>query len=138
VTLDITWLDFSQFGLTSATVGESSIEVKDSNFDDIWASSVGMNLPVDEQWTMRLGAAYVSSGVDSQNRGYALRLDRIIGAGIGAEYQWRKDRIVGFNLTYYDLGDAPVTNDVPLVGTVAGEYSTNYAIGLDLSLRWLR
>ena len=138
VTLDVAWLDFSQFGLTSMTVGESSIEVKEDNFDNIWASSVGMSLPVNEQWTMRFGAAYVSSGVDSQNRGYALRLDRIIGAGVGAEYKWRKDRVVGFNLTYYDLGDAPVTNDVPLVGTVSGEYSTNYAIGLDLSLRWLR
>jgi long-chain fatty acid transport protein len=138
VTLDVAWVEFSQFGLTSATVGESSIEVKDDHFDDIWASSAGMSWPVDDQWTMRFGMAYVSSGVDSQNRGYALRLDRIIGAGIGAEYRWRTDRIVGFNLTYYDLGDAPITNDVPLVGTVSGEYSSNYAIGLDLSLRWLR
>jgi len=40
--------------------------------------------------------------------------------------------------SYYNLGSAPVSTPIPLVGTPSGQYSTNYAIGLDLTLRWLR
>jgi hypothetical protein len=48
-----------------------------------------------------------------------------------------KKRVVGVNLTYYNLGGAPLSTTIPLVGTLSGEYSTNYAIGLDLTLRWI-
>lgn len=62
----------------------------------------------------------------------------MIGAGIGAQYQWDRDRLVGVNFSYYDLGDGSVEKDVPLVGTLSSEYSSNYALGLDISIRWLR
>jgi hypothetical protein len=42
------------------------------------------------------------------------------------------------NITYYDLGSAPVSTNIPLVGTLSGAFSTNYAIGVDLTLRWIR
>jgi len=138
VTLDVGWVDFSQYGLTSATVGETTVEVSDAEYDDIWAVSAGFNWPLDDQWTMRVGAAYASSGIDDQNRSFAFRLDRVIGAGVGAQYQWGKDRVVGLNLNYYDLGDGPVDTDIPLVGALSSEYSSNYALGLDFSIRWLR
>ena len=46
--------------------------------------------------------------------------------------------MVGVNLTYYNLGSAPVSTTIPLLGTLSGEYSSNYAIELDLTLRWIR
>jgi long-chain fatty acid transport protein len=137
-TLDVLWVNFNKFGLSSATLGNNSIEVNNTRYNDIWGATAGMNWPVDEKWTLRLGAAYASSGVDSENRTFALRLDRIWGAGVGTEYRWRKNRVVGVNLTYYNLGSAPVSTTIPLVGTLSGEYSSNYAIGLDLTLRWIR
>jgi long-chain fatty acid transport protein len=138
VTLDLIWVNFNRFGLSSATLGNDSIEVSNNRFQNIWGATAGMNWPLDEKWTMRFGAAYVSSGVDSENRGFALRLDRVWGAGLGTEYKWRKNRVVGVNLSYYNLGGAPVSTTIPLVGTLSGEYSTNYAIGLDVTLRWIR
>lgn len=42
------------------------------------------------------------------------------------------------NLTYYDLGSAPVSTAIPLVGTLSGDFSSNYAIVLDLTSRWIR
>jgi long-chain fatty acid transport protein len=138
VTLDLLWVNFNQFGLSSATLGSNSIEVSNSRYSNIWGATTGLNWPLDEKWALRLGAAYASSGVDSENRTFALRLDRIWGAGVGTVYQWRKNRVIGANLTYYNLGNAPVSTTIPLLGTLSGQYSTNYAIGLDLTLRWIR
>jgi long-chain fatty acid transport protein len=137
-TVDVIWVNFSQFGLSSATLGSKSIEVDNSRYNNIWGATAGMNWPLNEKWTLRLGAAYASSGVDSENRSFSLRLDRIWGAGVGTEYRWRKNRVVDVNVTYYNLGGAPVSTAIPLVGTLSGEFSTNYAIGMDLTLRWIR
>ena len=137
-TLDLLWVNFNKFGLSNATLGSDSIEVSNSRYNNIWGATAGMNWPLDAKWALRFGAAYASSGVDSENRTFALRLDRIWGAGIGTQYQWRSNRVVGANLTYYNLGSAPVSTTIPLLGTLSGQYSTNYAIGLDLSLRWIR
>jgi long-chain fatty acid transport protein len=137
-TLDVAWVNFSQFGLSSATLGSTSIDVRDQHYNNIWAASAGMNWPLDDRWTLRFGAAYASSGIDTQNRSFSFRLDRVIGAGAGAEYRWSKDRVVGVNLSYFDLGSAPVNANIPLVGTLSGRFTTNYAIGLDLTLRWIR
>jgi hypothetical protein len=52
--------------------------------------------------------------------------------------RWRKNRVVGVNLTYYNLGSARVSITVPLEGTLSGQYSSTYAIGLELTLRWIR
>jgi long-chain fatty acid transport protein len=136
--LDAIWVNFSQFGLSSATLGSQSIEVDNQRYNDIWAASAGLKWPLNQKWALRLGAAYASSGVDAQNRSFSLRLDRVIAGGAGAEYRWGKNRVVGANLTYYDLGSAPVSTTIPLLGTVSGEFSSNYAIGLDLTLRWIR
>jgi long-chain fatty acid transport protein len=137
-TLDVIWVNFSQFGLSSATLGGQSIVVNNQRYNDIWAASAGMKWPLDDKWTLRFGAAYASSGVDTENRSFSLRLDRVIAGGVGTEYRWGKDRVVGVNLTYYDLGSAPVNASIPLVGTLSGNFTTNYAIGLDLTLRWIR
>jgi long-chain fatty acid transport protein len=136
--LDVIWVNFSQFGLSSATLGSQSIEVSNQRYNDIWGVSAGMKWPLDEKWALRFGTAYASSGVDSQNRSFALRLDQVIAVGAGTEYRWGKNRVVAVNLTYYDLGDAPVSTNIPLLGTLSGHYTTNYAIGLDLTLRWIR
>jgi long-chain fatty acid transport protein len=135
--LDVVWVNFSQFGLSSATLGSNSIDVNNQRYNDIWAASAGMKWPLDEKWTLRLGAAYASSGVDEANRSFSLRLDRVIAGGVGTEYRWGKDRVIGVNLTYYDLGSAPVSANIPLVGTLSGNFATNYAVGLDVTLRWI-
>lgn len=136
--LDLAWINFNRFGLSSATLGSNSIEVNNNRYNNIWAATAGFNWPLDEKWLLRLGAAYVSSGVDTENRSFTFRLDRIWGAGAGTEYRWRKNRILGVNLTYYNLGSAPVISTIPLVGTLSGEFSSNYAVELDLTLRWIQ
>lgn len=137
-TLDVAWLDFSQFGLTQASVGNISITTSDSKYNNIWAGTAGLSWPLSGGWTARAGAAYASSGVSNANRSFTLRLDRIWGVGAGALYRWSRQKSVEVSLTYYDLGDAPVSAGVPAVGSLYAAYSTNYAVGLNFSFRWER
>jgi long-chain fatty acid transport protein len=76
--------------------------VINNRYNNIWAATAGFNWPLDEKWRLRLGTAYASSGVDTENRSFTFRLDKIWGAGAGAEYRWRKNRVLGVNLTYYN------------------------------------
>jgi long-chain fatty acid transport protein len=137
-TLDVAWVNFSQFGLTQASVGDTSITTSNANYNDIWAGSGGLSWPLGGAWTAKVGMAYATSGISDANRTSALRLDRIWGVGAGATYRWTKEKSVEVSLSYYDLGDAPVSVSVAGIGSLSAAYSTNYAIGLNISFRWER
>jgi long-chain fatty acid transport protein len=138
VTLDVAWVNFSQFGLTQASVGDTSITTSNAKYNDIWAGSAGLSWPLGSAWTAKVGMAYATSGISNANRTYALRLDRIWGIGAGALYRWTKEKSVDVSLSYYDLGKAPVNVNVAGIGSLSAAYSTNYAIGLNISFRWER
>jgi hypothetical protein len=55
-----------------------------------------------------------------------------------AVYRWSKQKSVEVSLTYYNLGEAPGSAGVPGIGSLSAAYSTNYAIGLNVSFRWER
>lgn len=137
-TLDVAWVGFSQFGLTQASVGNTSITTSNARYNDIWAGSAGLGWPLGGGWTAKVGLAYATSGISDANRTFALRLDRIWGIGAGAKYRWTKEKTVEVNLSYYDLGNAPVSIGVAGIGSLSAAYSTNYAIGLNISFRWER
>jgi long-chain fatty acid transport protein len=137
-TLDVAWVDFSHFGLTQASLGNTSITTSDARYNDIWAGSAGLGWPLGGGWTAKVGMAYATSGISDANRTYALRLDRIWGIGAGATYRWTKEKSVEVNLSYYDLGHAPVSVGVAGIGSLSAAYSTNYAVGLNVSFRWER
>ena len=134
---DLIWIDFSEFGLSQITVGETSIERDSEQFQDGYGSSVGVAYPVNDKWRIKAGALYLSEMTD-EDRTFMLRLDRIWGVGAGVEYTFNNRWIAGVNLNYYDLGEAPTEQNIPVLGTVAGEYTDNKAIGIDFTLRWMR
>jgi long-chain fatty acid transport protein len=134
----VAWVDFSEFGLTQASVGNTAITTSNARYNDIWAGSAGLGWPVADAWTAKIGVAYATSGINDANRTYALRLDRIWGIGAGATYRWTKEKTVEVNLSYYDLGSAPVSVGIGGIGSLSAAYSTNYAVGLNVSLRWQR
>ena len=137
-TVDVAWIDFSEFGFSEVRLGSQSLTTAPTEYEDIWAVSAGVSWPVKDRWKLKFGAVYASSGVEDENRTFALRLDEIWGVGVGAEYQWRDDRVLGVNLSYFEIGDGPTETDVPLRGRLAGEFSDREAIGIDFTFRWLR
>ena len=138
LTLDGLWLEFSEFGISEFRIGDNSISPTEQDFEDVWAFSTGVSYPLNKHWTIKGGFAYTTQFIKDQNRTQAFRMDQIWGVGGGAEYNWGKDKVLGLNLNYYDLGDGPVETDVPILGTLNGKFTERYAIGIDFTFRWLR
>jgi len=138
VTADVLWMEFSAFGMSEFGLGSGSIETSTQNFEDAWAFSAGIAYPLNNRWTIKAGAMFTSQFIDDVNRTQTFKMDDIRGIGVGAEYHWGDDKIIGLNVNYYDMGDAPVEKDIPLIGIVKGEFTENHAIGFDLTFRWIR
>lgn len=140
--VDALWLEFSAFGMTEFQVGDSSVETREQNFEDVWAFSAGLEYPLKGRWTIKGGILGTTQFIKDANRTKALKMDQIFGIGAGFDYQWGKNKIFGLNLNYYDLGDAQIDTNVDIpglgMGTLTGQYSDHYAIGLDVTLRWIR
>jgi long-chain fatty acid transport protein len=135
-TLDVIWVDFSQFGVEQVSVGSNSVKLQ-SKFKDIWGGSIGARYQLSEDCALAVGVVYLSSGVDDEDRTLGLPLDRILGAGVGLEKQPSKKRRLHLNLNFYDLGEAPIdTQPTPLSGRVVGEFDDHWAILVDVGLVW--
>ena len=138
LTADIVWADFSEFGFSEVTVGDTTIAVN-SSFDDIWAGSLGVKRAINEKWAVSGGVMHATAGADAQSRTLSLLLDRIWGVGIGADYALSEKKDLSFSLTYLDLGDSYIdTQPTPLSGRVVGEFDHRYAIllGLNYAIRF--
>jgi long-chain fatty acid transport protein len=137
-TFDAIWFEFSDFGMTEFRVGDSSVDRKEQEFEDIWAFSAGLEYPLNDRWTIKGGVMGTTQFIKDVNRTKSFTLDQIFAIGAGFDYKWGDNKIVGLNLNYYDMGDAPVQVDIPMLGTMSGQYSENYAIGVDFTFRWIR
>jgi long-chain fatty acid transport protein len=137
LSLDVAWVDFSEWGLENVTIGDSSISTQPVNYKDIWAVSLGVSYELTPKWTIRSGAFYVSPGQEKANRTVFLRLDQMWGVGLGFEYKYRKNRSVSFDVTYIQFGEGKFTaHDVPLAGDISGKYTTNWGLVFGLGMKW--
>jgi long-chain fatty acid transport protein len=132
---DVVWINMSEFGITRVSVGEDRITVRDSGFRDAWMGSVGVKYRYREDRAVSFGAMYFTSPTSDGNRNIALPFDRVIGVGAGVERP-----CLGFHckmiLNYFDLGDGDLAEDGgPLLGSIEGSFSKNWAVMLDIQLR---
>lgn len=72
------------------------------------------------------------------SRTLAFRLDRNWGVGAGTVYHWTDTKVVAIDLTHYNLGEAPFDATISGIGSLSAQYSTDYAIGVKISFRWVR
>jgi long-chain fatty acid transport protein len=133
ITVDLLWFDFSEFEISQASTGESSIVEVEQPLEDILAATVGVRVPVGDRWEVRAGALHITQPIKDENRTFLLRLDRIWGVGAGFRREIGGRGAFSMSLNLFDLGDAPLTTpDLPLVGSISGEYSTHRGATLDL------
>lgn len=129
ITADLAWIEFSKFGTSSVTLGDTRIDVDEGNFNNIWAGTIGYGFPVSNGRQYSIGAFFVQQPVDDDNRSLALPLDRIWGLGAGVNFQLANERSLDVNLNLADYGKAPVdTGDSLLRGRVVGETDNPYAV----------
>ncbi|MEP5766723.1 MAG: outer membrane protein transport protein [Halieaceae bacterium] len=132
-TVDAMWMKFSDF-----TISDIKLEGEDVNvsapeiYDDIGALTIGAGFPVNDRLTYRVGAMYLSSIVDDDDRTLSMRMDAMWGVGVGAEYQLGENRSVDVNANFMNVGEAPVDVDGSN-GRVVGESNDPYAFLFELS-----
>jgi long-chain fatty acid transport protein len=135
VTGDLIWINMSEFGITRVSVAQDSISVRNDDFQDMWIGSAGVKYRYADQRAVSVGVLYASSPTTDSRRSIALPFDRVISVGAGLERP-----CFGFvcyaNLSYVDLGDGNLSEDGgPLLGSVEGSFSSNWAVALDFQLR---
>jgi long-subunit fatty acid transport protein len=131
---DVLWLDFSEYDIDNITIGDTSI-TKDSNtnYQDIWVSSLGADYALRPDWSIRGGILYASAGLKDEDRTLLTRFDAMWAVGGGVEHTFRSGRKTAVDLTYFQFGDGEFTVDETLVGTISGKYETDYGILLGIA-----
>jgi long-chain fatty acid transport protein len=125
VTGDLIWINMSEFGITRGS----------DDFQDMWIGSAGVKYRYADQRAVSVGVLYASSPTTDSRRSIALPFDRVISVGAGLERP-----CFGFvcyaSLSYLDLGDGDLSEDGgPLLGSIEGSFSSNWAVALDFQLR---
>ena len=135
--MDAVWVDFSEFGTGDISLNNTSIEVSEGIYDDIWLGTVGYVFPADENNVIyKVGFMHVTSLVDDEHRTLSFSMDRIWGVGAGASLV-REGHRWDINTNIYDLGEAPIdTGDNLFRGRVVGKTKNPYAIALDIAYHW--
>jgi len=137
VTIDVAWVDFSEFKLSELFFDGNQVNENPIDYDDIWAMNIGYSMPLNDRWMLGLGALYLDEMTDKYNRSVALRLDSLWVLGAGVEWQWKQNRTLALNIGYYEMGDgAIVSTSIPAVGAMQGKYTERETIGIELALNW--
>lgn len=132
-TLDGMWMSFSDFSTTNLELNGQNVNISSPEiYDDLWAVTVGYGWPVNSRTTYKLGAMYLSQGVDDDDRTFSIRIDAMWAVGAGVSYELGDQRKVDLNFSLLDTGEAPVDTD-GLLGRVAGESEDHYAALVELT-----
>jgi len=125
------WEDWSAFDslLISTTVGD---QVVARNWDDTQRYALGARWRTNGgKWTWHAGAAYDTSPTNASDRTPDMPIDRQVRIGFGGQYERPSGMKIGGALTYVDMGDARIENDL-----IVGEYDPNSLIVLGVNFSW--
>ncbi len=135
-TVDGMWMNFSNFTVSDIKLNGNKVNVSaPSIFNDLWALTVGAGFPINERMTYKVGAMYLSQGVDDNKRTFSIPLDEIWGAGTGLTYKLPDERSLDLNATLFYMGKSPIDtgNGEADLGRVAGENDDPYALLFELT-----
>ena len=134
VTVDSMWMKFSDFSVSNIQLNGTDINIRAPRiYDDIWAVTAGLGFPAGGGKTYRVGALYLSQGVDDDDRNFSIRIDAMWGVGAGVSYELESGSRLDFSGTFLHTGESPVDDDSLLSGRVAGESDDPYALLVELT-----
>jgi long-chain fatty acid transport protein len=132
-TIDGMWMKFSDFSVSNLKLDGNDVNISTpSIYNDLWAINAGYGFRMDGRKTYRVGAMYLSQGVDDDDRNFSIRVDQMWAIGAGVSYALNEGRRVDANLTFLNTGEAPV-DQTALTGRVAGKNDDPYALLLELT-----
>ncbi len=104
-TVDLAWIDFSSFQLSEFYINGDQLTQSEEVYEDIYALSASYSFPLSSRWMLGISGMYTSDMIKDEHRTMTFRMESIRSLGIGAEWQWKDDRLVEFSLSYMDLGE---------------------------------
>jgi len=135
VTVDLAWINFSNFSLSEFYYDGQSFGRNDSRYNDIYALSASYTWPVGDRWMLGVGALATNQMIDDDQRGMTLRLDALWSFGVAAEWRWTDSRRVQVGVSYFGVDDAPVaTPRIPGLGSLEGKFTTRDTLLLQLGM----
>ena len=137
VTVDLAWIDFSNFRLSEYYFNGEALAENTPNYDDIYAISTSYTWPVSPRWMLGVSGLVTNEMIDDDERTMTLRLDALWSVGFAAEWQWTNARTIKMSLSYMGMGDAPVTTpDIPQVGSLQGKFENRDTLLLQIGMTW--
>ena len=103
------------------------------NWNNTYRAGLGGQFQYSSALLVQAGASYDSSPTSTSKRLPNLPMDRQIRAGIGLEYALIKKATLGLSYEYINFGNANI-NNTSTTGTLAGNYTRNYANVFQASL----
>lgn len=136
-TLDVMWMEFSEFGVTDVYVDEGTLNLPTGMFNDFYMVTSGTSWPINPRMRGAVGAMWVEQPVDNENRTFGMDLDQMWGVGGGITYKLQNGHDIEFSIDLLNTGSAPIdTGDSFLKGRVAGKTEDPYTLLLDFSYNW--
>lgn len=133
VTFDALWMKFSDFTVDNIELNDEEVNITAPEiYDDFWALTAGIGIPVNERLTYKFGAMYMSQPVDDEDRTLAMRLDSMWAVGAGISYKLEQGRGLDVNATLLNTGESPVDSDGD-IGRIVGETDDPYALLVEMT-----
>ncbi len=126
------WEDWSSFNKQWITVAGFKTQI-DRGWEDTWGGSLGFRWQFADRWALLTGVGYDSSPVTASFRTADMPVDRQIRVGVGTQYDWGDNCVVGLNFSYANLGDARIRSE-----TLTGSYDDNALYTVALYVGWKR
>ena len=123
------WQNWSQFGKVDVSVSSNPLSLTTNlNYIDTWHGALGTQYRVSEPWQLTCGVAYDSRMLDESNRSPSLPLGWSWRFGAGAQYEMRKDMLIGFAYEYLYSGNPSISKSgqLPLALGGRGDLSGSY------------
>jgi long-chain fatty acid transport protein len=137
VTVDLAWLNFSEFRLSEFYYNGQSFAQNDPSYNDIYALSTSYSWPVSDRWMLGLGGLVTNQMIDDDERSMTLRLDALWSLGLAAEWRWTDSRRVKMSMSYMGMDDAPVsTPSIPGFGSLEGKFTSRDTLLLQIGMSW--
>ncbi len=136
---NVGWQNWEAFGRVDVTITSEQVTelTTESNYKDTWHGALGLEYGISERLRLKAGFAYDSEAVADEDRTIAFAIDRQIRYATGLDYDVSNRVTLGAAYTYFDGGDASLTQSRgPLAGTVSGDFATNEIHIISTSIAW--
>ncbi|NOH95458.1 outer membrane protein transport protein [Vibrio sp. 99-70-13A1] len=138
----INWTDWSSFEkLVADFPGESSVEIKQENWEDNYRFAIGTTYQMTPKLALRSGIAYDTSAVSDEHRTATIPETDRTWLSVGAGYQWSEQLSLDAGFTYILAKDASMVEDdatsAPFGGTFEGEVTGSiWLVGVQANYRF--